>query len=86
MEPERDDKKNDIVSRIVVDLVEAKKPKIQSKLRSFNRFAILDSIVEETKSLSSDLVEQGEEKMVVCPRKARAASSGVADLMKFLKP
>ena len=42
-------------------------------------------MVEETNSVLFDQVEQLEEDTIVETRKARAASSGIADLVKTLK-
>ena len=47
-------------------------------------YVILDFVIEKTKSVLFDLVEMIEDDMDG-PRKAKAASSRVADLMKSLK-
>ena len=81
-------KKQDLASMTGKELMEVKSPKpfVNAKSGSLNRYVILDSVIKETKSISSDPVEQIEENIIVGCRKARAASSGVADLMKSLKP
>ena len=56
-----------------------------TKSRSLNRYAILDSISEEIDLVTLDMGEQIEDDIVVEIRKAKAASSGVVELMKTLK-
>ena len=53
---------------------------VQVSASSLNRFALLDSVEE------SELTIEDEEQVFVEPKKVRAAASGVADLMKSLKP
>ena len=55
-----------------------------AKAGSLNRYTILDSITKEKGTPILDSMEQIEGDIE--PRKARAASHGVADLMKTLKP
>ena len=54
-----------------------------AKARSLNRYAILDLITEEMETAILDSMEQIEED--IKPRKAKAASQRVIDLMKALK-
>ena len=75
---EQQEKKKE-VEKVVV----AKAVKI-AKAGSLNRYAILDSITQEKGTAILDSMEQIEGDIE--PRKARAASQGVADLMKTLKP
>ena len=56
------------------------------KAGSLNRYAILYSMSEETELAAMDMGKQIADDIVVETRKARVAASGVAELMKTLKP
>ena len=51
-----------------------------------NRFAVLDSVMENKEESLEDEVGVVSEKGAVGVRKSRAAAAGVADLMRTLKP
>ena len=55
------------------------------KFGSINRFAILDSVMEDNEAIVSEQEEIIKENIRVEPRKVRAAAVGVADSMRTLK-
>ena len=69
-----------------MNVVKTANTKVKAKSESTNRYAILDSILEEINSGYFDHMELIEEDMVVETRKARVVSYGIVDLMKTLKP
>ena len=63
------------------------------KVGSVNKYAVLNSLndndenVEENPSLDEDVISGlNEEELMLGPRRTRAASVGVAELMRNLKP
>ena len=68
-----------------MEIVNSNSNKDKGKSELVNKYAILDSVAEETDSFLSDQVKLIGEDIVVGIKKAQVASSGVVELMKTLK-